>query len=142
MAAAEKSPKPPPPPGGGKTLAELEGEMKTDPRTSPPGLDDAVDPLRVLGAASAKKEEEDGLLSGMDAGGALGLRISGHQHRRRVSSFPLALRRCAKREEKKARNETGVELGTRRLRIPTRVSPRPMRTVASNSYSHARLRES
>ena len=135
---AEKSPKPPPPPGGGKTLAELEGEMK--PPAGGAGADDAVDLLRVLGAATAKKEEEDGLLSGMDAGGALGLGFLGISTD--DNDFELPPRAApAKKEEKKARSETGddgdaaVEATDSRIPVPG-ANPK-----ASNSYSHARLRE-
>ena len=121
---AEKSPKPPPPPGGGKTLAELEGEMK--PPADGAGADDAVDLLRVLGAASAKKEEEDGLLSGMDAGGALGLGFLGISTDDNDFELPLAPR--PRRKRRRRRGTRPATTGTRRLRIPTRVSPRPMRT--------------
>ena len=135
---AEKSPKPPPPPGGGKTLAELEGEMK--PPADGAGADDAVDLLRVLGAASAKKEEEDGLLSGMDAGGALGLGFLGISTD--DNDFELPPRAApAKKEEKKARNETGDDGDAAVEDTDSRIPTPDANPKASNSYSHARLRE-
>ena len=135
---AEKSPKPPPPPGGGKTLAELEGEMK--PPADGAGADDAVDLLRVLGAASAKKEEEDGLLSGMDAGGALGLGFLGISTD--DNDFELPPRAApAKKEEKKARNETGDDGDAAVEDTDSRIPTPDASPKASNSYSHARLRE-
>ena len=68
------------------------------------GADDAVDLLRVLGAASAKKEEEDGLLSGMDAGGALGLGFLGISTDDNDFELPLAPRPRRRGEEGEERD--------------------------------------